>query len=182
MPVMNTISINKKERSQHEFPPVTLQQLHHLIRAKGYIEHVKAKKELVKEGKKVLPFLYELLRSDSKTIRKEAMKIIELIAHKTSIPSAIKMLEDPESDVRWMAAVTLIKIGRKSIRPLLEALVSNSKSYFLRQGAHHVLSKLLSANDPKELKQLVKLIRHDSNVTEPVPVKAANALDKTRRK
>jgi HEAT repeat protein len=174
---MNTMSDEKKELEHYSFPLRILKRLYRLIEVDNYSEHVKVKKELVKEGEKILPYMHELLRSDSRLIRKEAIKIVELISHKSSIPMAIEMLGDHVSEIRWIAAMALIRIGRASIRPLLEALVSSSKSYFLRQGAHHILSKLVVEDDPKELKQLVRILRHDSEIPESIPVKAAHVLD-----
>ena len=173
---MSTLLAEQKEIRGYNFPQRVAKRLFRLVETDNYREHVKVKKELVKEGEHILPFLHKLLSSDSRIIRKEVMKVIQLIAYKSSIPYAIDMLEDQVSEIRWIAAVTLIRIGRESIRPMLEALINDSKSYFLRQGAHHVLSELVFEDDPKELKQLVKLTKHNREAPEVVPVKAADAL------
>ena len=68
----------------------------------------------------------------------EAAKIIELIANRTSIPVLIDLLEDTEFDIRWIAAEGLIKIGRRTIRPLLRSVRDGKNSILLNEGAHHV--------------------------------------------
>ncbi len=91
-----------------------------------------------------------------------------LIANRSSIPMAIRMLEDSDGDIRWMAAETLIKIGRVSIRPLIKALIDDS-SYYLRKGAHHVLSELIRDYDAKELKELLHML--NGELPEIIPTK-----------
>ncbi len=147
-----------------------------LIDVKNYEQHTKTRKEMVQKGEKILPAMHKLMKSDHKVIRKEAIKIIELIAHKSSIPFVIKMLEDHETEIRWIAAEALIRIGRPSIRPLLEELVKNGTSYYLRQGAHHVLSSLVKEKDSDELIQLVHVLKNEIEIPERVPIDAANAL------
>lgn len=168
----------KYELQEQGFPRKTLLQLYRLIDLRDYHKHIKAKKNFIEQGVAILPVMHKLMTSKYKVIRKEAIKIVRGIAHKSSIPAAIRMLEDPEGDIRWIAAEALINIGRISIKPVLKSLVINGKSYYLRQGAHHVLGALIKKEDAKELKQLIKVIRHDSEITETVPVKAALALEK----
>ncbi len=175
---MNSMQDKKNELKQFGFPQQILSRLYRLIDKNNYKHHVVARENFVKENKKILPVMHKLIKSDYKIIRKEAIKIIELIAHKSSIPEAINMLEDMESEIRWIAAETLIRIGRDSIKPLLDALVANGVSYYLRQGAHHVLSELVNEDDPDELKQLVHDIKYSIKNSEVIPNKAAHVLDK----
>ena len=175
---MNTLIDEKIELQEKGFPQKILGQLYRLIDIGDYHKHHKAKEDFIEQGETILPLMHKLTVLKHKTIRKEAIKIIRRIAHRSSIPVAIRMLEDPENDIRWIAAEALINIGRISIKPVLEALVNNGESYFLRQGAHHILKALIKKEDPKELKQLIKLLRHGTEIPEGVPVKAAMALEK----
>jgi HEAT repeat protein len=59
-------------------------------------------------------------------------------------------MEDEKSDVRWLAAKGLIKLGKLSIKPLLKTLEKKSNSLFVLEGAHHVFYDL------KENKMLPK--------------------------
>jgi HEAT repeat protein len=71
----------------------------------------------------------------------EAAKIVELIADRRSIPLLINLLDDKEFEIRWIAAEGLIKIGRRSILPLLKSVRDGESSYFHNKGAHHVLNQ-----------------------------------------
>jgi HEAT repeat protein len=175
---MSLIENRKNELRKFEFPQRILTLLFRLIDVRNYKVHIKAKENFIREGEKILPVMHKLLKSNYKITRKEAMKIVELIAHKSSVPVAIDMLEDRESEIRWIAAETLIRIGRYSIKPLLEALVAHGMSYYVRKGAHHVLSELVNEKDPKGLKQLVHIIGLESEAPEIIPLKAAKILDR----
>jgi HEAT repeat protein len=174
-----SIADEKKELRKYGFSRSILSRLYRLIDLKKYSAHVEARNYFIKEGSKILPVLHKLMNSDYKRIRKQAIKIIGRIAHKSSIPVVIGTLEDEESEIRWIAAETLIRIGRDSVKPLLEALVKNgSESYYLRLGAHHVLSELVNDNDPKELKEFVNILSHRSEIPEIVPARALKIISR----
>src|SRR5664280_2213328 len=69
-------------------------------------------------GKTVIPQLHRLLDSKNDLLRSEAAKIVEPISDRRSIPFLIRLLDDKEFEIRWIAAEGLIKIGRRSILPL----------------------------------------------------------------
>jgi HEAT repeat protein len=175
---MRSIVNEKKELRKFGFSRGILSRLYTLIDLKKYNEHIKTRKDFIKEGDKILPVMHKLMKSDYKRIRKQAIKIVESIAHKSSIPVAINMLEDEESEIRWIAAEALIRIGRDSVKPLLEALVKNgSESYYLRLGAHHVLSELVNDKDSKELKEFVNILSHRGEIPEIIPARALKIVN-----
>ena len=174
---MRKISNEIKELKQYGFAPDVVKQLKDLINTSDYIHHIQAQKELAEKGRKILPVMHKLLQSKHILIRKEAIKIVEIISYKTSIPHVIDMLGDRESDIRWMGAVTLIRIGRESIKPLLKTMVSKGTSYFVRHGAHHVLSALIEKDDPPALKNFVRVLRSDHENPEMIPVEASRIID-----
>ena len=173
---MDLLTNEKYDLKELGFSGNTLLQLNNLIDISDYHKHIKAKENFVKLGKKILPVMNKLMTSKYRVIRKEAIKIVRDIGDPSSTQVVIDMLEDPEGDIRWIAAESLINIGRITFKPILEALVTNGESYYLRQGAHHVLKALIKKEDAKELKQLVRVIRHDTKIPETIPVKAALAL------
>jgi len=173
---MRTPSVIKFEVDVDEFPDTQTALLSDLVDDPDFETHHWAREVLVKMGPKVLPMLNKVLGSNNKILRREAIKVIELIGHRSSIPILIASLEDPESDVRWIAAEGLIHIGRKSIRPLLNALVGPDTSYFLRLGAHHVLSELVTSEDQKELQQLVHHLKQGFRPSESIPLEADEIL------
>ena len=59
-----------------------------------------------------------------------------------AVASLIRALEDPDPDVRWVAAEALAQIGEPSIRPLLAALSRDGDSLELRDSAHLLISCL----------------------------------------
>jgi len=120
-------------------------ELHELIIKLGSdngVEREKARKALVKMGRKSIDLLMELLSHPKHIYRWEAVKTLEEIADPVSIPVLIKALEDDKSDVRWIAAKGLIKLGSKSIEPLLKILEEKSDCVFVLEGAHHVFFDL----------------------------------------
>jgi HEAT repeat protein len=179
---MRSIVNEKKELRKFGFSRDIIGRLYRLIDFKDYYAHIEARNNFIKEGVKILPVMHKLMKSDYKRTRKQAMKIVERIAHKSSIPIAITMLDDEESEIRWIAAKALIGIGRGSVKPLLEALVKNgSESYYLRLGAHHVLSELVNDKDSKELKEFVNILSHRSEIPEIIPARALNIINKRNK-
>jgi HEAT repeat protein len=114
--------------------------------SKDGIERKVARYELVKIGKPAVKHLYSLLEAPKNYTRWEAIKTLSQIADPETIPILISSLENEDFDIRWMAAEALINIGKKSIKPLLEAVVSSKKSIFLLEGVHHVLKELQFKN------------------------------------
>jgi len=143
---------------------------------KHFTNKLKARKRLVGMGKTILPQIHKLLTSGNGTLRREATKIVELIADPKSIPFLINMLDDIEFDIRWIAAEGLIKIGRRSIIPQLMALRDGKSSLFMDEGAHHVLNGLLFKNEKEELIPLMRSLENLHELRETVPVEAYKAL------
>lgn len=79
-------------------------------------------------GKTIISQMHKLLDSENDSLRMEAAKIIELIADRRSIPLLINLLDDTKFDIRWIAAEGLIKIGRRSILPLLKSVREGESS------------------------------------------------------
>jgi HEAT repeat protein len=105
----------------------------------------KARYELIDIGKPVIEYLVGLQYLSNIHLRWEAIKTLSQIADPDSIPILINALENNHFDVRWLAAEGLIEIGKESIKPLLEAIVTNQDSIFMREGVHHVLKGLKAA-------------------------------------
>ena len=110
----------------------------------------KAREEMVKLGQNVIDYLMELLSHPKHIYRWEAVKTLEEIEDPLAIPLLIQSLEDDNEDVRWIAAKGLVKLGKKSILPLLKVLEEKSDSVFILEGAHHVFSDLRENNELPE--------------------------------
>lgn len=103
----------------------------------------KARKALVTIGKQaVSPLSLVLENSKIYKARWEAAKALSEIGDLKSIPTLVKALEDPESDVAWLAAKTLEKFKKAAWPKLMHALVERGpESVLLQRGAHHILRK-----------------------------------------
>ncbi|MCB0752504.1 MAG: HEAT repeat domain-containing protein [Ignavibacteriae bacterium] len=124
--------------------------LENLVSENG-VERKSARKNLVKKGPVVIDFLMEHIHHPKHLYRWEALKTMEEIADPVSVPLFIEALEDDESDIRWIAAEGLIKIGSESINPLLKTLTKKTDSIFILAGAHHVFHDLNKKNSlPKD--------------------------------
>ena len=129
--------------------------------SKNGIERKIARYELVKIGKPAVEYLGKLLEAPKEYIRWEAIKTLSQINDPGSIPILITALENEDFDIRWMAAEGLIGIGKKSIRPLLEAVISGKESIFLLEGVHHVLKELQFKNFFNDDAGLIKKIENN---------------------
>lgn len=108
--------------------------------------------------------------SGSEVFRQEISKIVHIIADRRSIPSLISLLEDKESDIRWIAAESLIKIGRKSIIPLMRSIQAGKVCYYPGNGAWHVLQSLLTRTEKKALHNVLFNLNRPSGTTDINPL------------
>lgn len=127
------------------------------------VERKKSRKKLVEVGEEALDYLTELVQNPKHIYRWEALKTMEEIGASKSIPIFINALEDDESDIRWIAAEGLIKLGLKSVAPLLKIVIEKIDSIFILSGAHHVLYELKKHHKlPEDLHvdELLPLLKH----------------------
>jgi HEAT repeat protein len=136
----------------------------------------KARRSLVTMGHTAVPSLIEALGSSKNWIRWEAAKALSQIGDPTATDVLIKTLEDKNFDLRWLAAEGLIAIGKKSVVPLLRALIGNPKSLWLREGAHHVLHDMDRGDWDEELKPVMDALESFEPSVE-IPMAAKQALD-----
>lgn len=75
-------------------------------------------------------------------VRLEAVKALKHTNELVVLEAMVKKIQDCDLAVRWAASDVLINAGRKSLRPLLEALTRDFNSYCLRESARHILQEL----------------------------------------
>jgi hypothetical protein len=156
--------------------PLPLQRLiSDMLYVEDFSRKHNARVTLVKMGKSIIPSLHKLLLSKDVRIRMEAAKVIELISDKRSIPYLVVLLDDPVFDIRWIAAEGLVKIGRKSIRPVLRSICIKS-SLFLDKSAHHVLGRLLYEEEKTGLNELMLSLDNFHETGSTAPAEALRAL------
>ena len=144
---------------------------------KDSITRVKARASLVSYGHQAVELLLEALSSKNQWVRWEAAKALSQIHDTASINGLINALRDEMFDVRWLAAEGLIAIGRKSLKPILQALVELPDSIWMMEGAHHVLHEIEKGDLEEVLEPVVKGLEHIDGAIE-VPFIAEAALNK----
>jgi HEAT repeat protein len=143
-----------------------IQQHVEMLRSDDGLKRKQAREFLVKNGSKSLPFIVVLLDSEKHKHRWEAMKVIAEISSPDSIPLLLNGLVDESGDIRWIASEGLIRVGKFSIKPILELITDKHDSVFVLNGAHHVISELNTKNllpDDFPTKKLLRLLRVSGN-------------------
>ena len=167
---------SKVDINMNDFPEGLEMLILQSIDVQNFTGKLKARKKLVGMGNTIIIHLHKLLKSNKTLLRKEASKIVELIAHRNSIPLLIDLLDDPDFDIRWIAAEGLIKIGRRSILPLLKSVRDGKSSLLFNEGAHHVLNGLLYHSEKEKLIVLMQSLENYHSLGETAPTDAAIAL------
>ena len=128
-------------------------------------KRVEARRELVALGDETLKYVDDYLDHPKHICRWEVLRVVKEIADLKSIPVFLDALDDDKSDIRWIAAEGLIRMGKYSIRPLLNLIKEKYDSVFVLNGAHHIIlelyeRELLPENFPA--KKLLSLLRNSS--------------------
>ncbi len=100
----------------------------------------RARRALVAMGTTAVEPLLEALQHRRSRVRYEAAMCLAAIADRKSIGGLVRALGDRAFEVRWVAAEGLINIGRAAVPPVLQAIMSEAGSAWLREGSRHVLS------------------------------------------
>jgi len=138
----------------------------------------RARHTLALIGRPALSPLLELLESPVKRTRWEAAKALAEIGHPSSIPALLGLLSDRESDIRWLGAEGLIRIGPRSLRDVLLLLVERPDSTDVRRAAHHVFRELGSQNSVvEELLTPVMGVLGETDPAGAIPPRAEEALE-----
>jgi hypothetical protein len=99
----------------------------------------RAHRELVSLREAAVESLIVALRTSTEYGRGQAAKALGEIGDGRAAPALAKALEDDKFDVRWMAALGVVALGRAGLAALLQALIERPNSTLLRESAHHVL-------------------------------------------
>jgi HEAT repeat protein len=105
-------------------------------------ERLKARSFLVSEGANALPELIQVLSNGNRDTRMEVAKILVQTRDPASAQALVHALEDEDHDIRWTAMKGLIALERDGLEALLQALMKDFDSVWLREGAHHILNVL----------------------------------------
>ena len=108
----------------------------------GGADRLKARLLLIREGVNAVPGLIKALTNRDQIVRWEAAKALASIKDYSAAPALVRALEDEDHDVRWAAMKALTVLDRAGLEPLLQALIRDFDSVWLREGAHHILNVL----------------------------------------
>jgi len=145
------------------------------LSSKDGIKRNKARIALVEIGAPSVGPLVNALNDKSQTARWESAKALGQIMDPRSIDALVKALQDKLFDVRWLAAEALIAIGSKSVKPLLQAIIDNPGSEYVREGAHHVFHDLRAGQYGDILKPVTTSMENPT-FTLDIPLHARQAL------
>ena len=173
---MNKIDNTEIDNALNDFPDNLAKLIKGSLDTKNSSKKLTARSTLVGMGKTIVPQLNRLLDSENGLLRMEVAKVVELIADRRSIPFLINLLDDKEFEIRWIAAEGLIKIGRRSILPLLKSIRDGKSTFILNKGAHHVLRSLLNENEKNKLTALLLSLDDAQELGETAPVEASKAI------
>ena len=135
---------------------------------------------LVKIGAPAVPVLTGLITNPNHHVRWETAKALGEINDPSAAPALVAALEDDESDIRWSGAEGLLALGRTGMGPLLQELVTRSDSVQLRDGAHHVIRKLVERGHDPYLAPVLDALDGPAaeDAVPPAATRALDALDK----
>ncbi len=98
-------------------------------------------------GSQSIDYLIEMFCDKNEQMRREAARALEQVDDGLVMAALVKKTQDCNLSVRWAAMNILINVGRKGLRPLLEALTQDFNSFCLRQSARRILQTLHSRGD-----------------------------------
>lgn len=161
---------------------ISTQSLINQLESEDVKVRTRARKSLVFIGKQSVSFLCMVLENSIiYKARWEAAKALGEIRDPKSIPALVKALEDPESDVAWLAAKALEKFKKAAWTELMHALVTRGgDSELLQNGAHHILrsQKMEGYND---LLDILRTSLEQGSVPESISPAAYNILERMKK-
>lgn len=138
------------------------------------------RQSLIKIGRPAVPSLISALKDPNDNVRWEAAKALGEIRDPAAAEALVDALEDKSFGVRWLAGDALTALGRRSVVPLLQALVRRSNSVWLREGASRVLGGLRSEAMRQRLAPAAAALGGPAPAEE-LPLVAQEILNKIRR-
>jgi hypothetical protein len=159
-----------------------IQQLMTELGSDDGLQRRRAREALERLGERTAPYLMHGLRSGNVNVRWESAKALRAVEDPRAAPALVNALMDESFEIQWLAAEALIALGEKALIPLLEGVISDYDSVYLRQGVHHVLHDLERKGSlgPLTLRVLNEMRSIDPR--EPYPLSAKRALEALRVK
>lgn len=136
---------------------------------------------LVQRGSAVVPDLLTGVQNSNPQIQWESARVLAEIRDPSSAPGLVEALKDQNFVVRWVASEALATLQEDGLRPLLDALIKQSDSVWLRRGAHRVLHDLAHGKLASVTKPVLQALEGVQPNLE-VPIAASKALDALKKR
>lgn len=141
----------------------------------------RARETLTAIGDAAVPYLVGLLGSPQDRLRWEAAKALTETPDPAAIDGLVTLLDDPASEIRWLAAKGLIRLGNRSVPPVLRALAEHPADKGFRAASHHVLHGLSEKNGVlREIVEPVLAVLGDTDPAGIISTRAQTALIELR--
>lgn len=132
-------------RAPAPIPPPTSEEIlaaASALSSRDGVQRVRGRQRLVAMGEAAVPVVVAALQKGSRRVRWEAAKTLAQIHSPAAASALVQALDDKDPDVRWLAAEGLVALRRRGLEAVLQGLIDNSGSVWMREGAHHVLRAL----------------------------------------
>ncbi|MEZ4502894.1 MAG: HEAT repeat domain-containing protein [Dehalococcoidia bacterium] len=129
-------------------------------------------------GPRVLPALEGPASDKDRDVRWFAYEIASHLEGTAAIPMLLRGLHDGDFSIRWVASNGLISTGPESVRPLLEALVTERPSLSFHSAARRIFTRI-DASSPldEQVRRLADALGRETTIVEAGPV-AKDILDR----
>lgn len=115
----------------------------------------RARRELEQMGSAAVIPLIDALKCTSSRVCWEAAKALAAIKDPAAANALADALDHDDHSVRWTAADALIALGAEGLKQTLVTLLTNARSYPLREAARHVISHFAHRFSGESLRPLL---------------------------
>jgi len=143
-------------------------------------ERLRSREALEGVGKTATWFLIQAVHPGGERTRHEALKALVSQADPAAGDLFIEILDDEDSECRWLAALGLAALGKEGLRRSLEALIEPLNTDRRLRSVHHVLSELETAGFDQVVVPLLRAFQSKVSDLE-VPRAAHDALQELRK-
>jgi HEAT repeat protein len=172
--------INRVTDCMEEFPSADTQVLISQLSDPNDNIRMLAREALTCIGGPAIPELLQAINNTDTQLRWEIIKVLENIQNTDTIPVLVEQLKNHHAGVRWAASNALIGFRRSAIPAILEALMKDSDSIWLRQSAHHILHVFKDSGNLTAAEGKVYRALEDVEPGMTVPWAAERALESLR--
>ena len=122
-------------------------------------------------GPRVLPALEAPSTDRDRDVRWFAYQVASHVEGPEAIPLLLRGLQDQDFSIRWVASNGLIAMGPGSVRPLLEALVTERPTLSFHAAAKRIFTRVdASSGLDEQVRRLADALGRETTIVEAGPV------------